>query len=183
MNNKKKSLLVLVSLVLVLCFGAGGTLAYLIHQSGPITNEFQPTKVTTTVEEKVDNGVKTDVKIQNTGSTEAYIRAAVVITWQDTEGNVYGQLPMAGTDKDYTISYDLNNGWSLKADGFYYWNAEVAPSKTTGPLITSCAPVADKAPEGYNLCVEIIASGIQSQPRHVAESVWHVTIGEDGKII
>lgn len=182
MNNKKKSILVLVSLVLLLCFGAGGTLAFLIHQPDPITNEFQPTEVTTTVEEKTENGVKSEVKIKNTGTTEAYIRAAVVITWQDENGNVYGQLPVAGEDKDYTISYDLKNGWSLKSDGFYYWKAEVEPGEVTGTLITSCAPVAGKAPEGYNLCVEIIASGIQSKPAHVVQETWKVTVDSNGNI-
>lgn len=172
MNSKKKFVLALVSLVLLLGISAGGTLAYLTATPDPIINEFQPNEVTTTVVEDFKDGVKSNVKIQNTGTTAAYIRAAVVITWQDKDGNVYGKVPAEGTD--YTISYKLADGWGKAADGFYYWKEPVAADKLTGVLITECklkegvtAPA-----EGYYLTVEIIGSGIQSMPTSVVTSEW-----------
>lgn len=180
MNSKKKFVLALVSLVLLLGISAGGTLAYLTSTPDPIINEFQPNEVTTTVVEDFEAGVKSNVKIQNTGTTSAYIRAAVVITWQDKDGNVYGKVPVANTD--YTISYKLTDGWEKAADGFYYWKKPVpaddpateALENLTGELITECklkegvtAPA-----EGYYLTVEIIGSGIQSMPTSVVTSEW-----------
>ena len=166
---KKKSLITLVSLLAILCVTVGGTLAFLVDTDGPINNIFNPSKVTTEVEEKLDQEqlIKKDVKIKNTGDTDAYIRAAVVVTWQNKAGEVYGKLPVSGTD--YEISYDLKNGWSLGSDGFYYWKGIVksddeAPKDCwTGVLITSCKPKVDPPAEGYFLNVEIIGSGIQAK--------------------
>lgn len=173
-QNWGKSVALLVSLVLLVGVAVGGTLAYLVTNTDPIENQFTPSKVTTTVEEKLDGNVKKNVKIKNTGDTEAWIRAAVVITWQDANGNVYGSVqPVAGTDKDYTITYDLSNGWVKGDDGFYYWTKPVAPNDLTGELITKCEPKSPStAPEGYALTVEIIGSGIQSKPASVFNDNW-----------
>ena len=155
----KKTIVLMVSLALLLCVGVGGTLAFLMDVTGPITNIFKPSQVSTFVDEdetSFASGVKSKVKIQNTGDTTAYIRAAVVVTWKDANGNVYGQPVKTG---DYTMS--LGSGWVKHTDGFYYWTQPVEANATTGNLITSCTPVAGKAPSGYNLSVEIIASGVQ----------------------
>lgn len=107
-KRKRKVTALLVSVALIVCVAVGGTLAFLADSDGPVVNTFTPSKVTTTVDEKFDNDVKENVKIKNTGDTTAWIRAAVVITWQDKNGNVYAQAPVENTD--YTISYDLANG-------------------------------------------------------------------------
>lgn len=163
---KKKSLITLVSLLAILCVTVGGSLAFLVDTDGPVTNTFNPSKVTTSVEEDIETNpkVKQNVKIKNTGDTDAYIRATVVVTWQDAQGNVYGKQPVAGTD--YTISFNTDAqtdpaGKWVKYGGFYYWTETVAPDATTGVLITSCTYTAN-APTGYSLAVEIIGSGIQA---------------------
>lgn len=170
-----KSITLLVFLLLIVCGAADGTLAFLTDTGERAENVFTPSVVTTSVEETLTGTTKTDVKIRNTGSTEAYIRVAVVVTWQDKDGNVYGEAPVAGTD--YDITFNLNSGWKMSSDGFYYWttpvkSAEESPNDcSTGVLITSCSPKAI-APEGYYLNVEILGSGIQSKPAHVAASEW-----------
>lgn len=172
-TGMKKSAVLLAALMLIFTVSVGATLAYVIDKDGPITNIFKPSHVACEVVEDnftATSESKTNVKIQNTGDTDAYIRAAVVVTWKDTEGNVYGQLPK--TD-EYTISYNLTNGWAKGSDGYYYWTAPVA-AKTgqTGVLISSCTPVAGKAPSGYNLSVEIVAEAIQSVPVSVVADKW-----------
>ena len=163
---KKKSLITLVSLLAILCVTVGGSLAFLVDTDDPITNIFNPSEVTTAVTETNEGGVKKNVKITNTGDTEAFIRAAVVVTWQNAAGEVYGKLPVSGTD--YTINFNTNNQddpagkWTKGSDGFYYWSNSVAPNKTTGELISNCTYTAN-APDGYSLAVEIIGSGIQSR--------------------
>lgn len=163
---------------LVLIFGAlvGSTVAFLVAESQTVTNQFKPTEVKTTVVENFDGEVKNNVKVQNTGEIPAYIRAAVVVTWQNDAGQVYAQTPVEGTD--YTLDW-YTSGW-FKKDGFYYHKSAVPPSDTTAVLFTNCEPVEGKAPDGYHLCVEILASGIQSQPTTAVEAAWGVTVNAWG---
>lgn len=164
----------LVACLSVAALAVGGTIAWLTGDDS-VENTFSPGKVTTTVVEDFDDGVKRDVRIENTGNVDAWIRAKILITWQDENGNVYGQAPVKGTD--YKISYNTDNQldknedgcnfaagrWTLGGDGFWYWSGRVAPGATTGFLITECVLAnSSAAPEGYSLCVEVIGSGIQA---------------------
>lgn len=173
----KKPTASLISMILVICVAVGGVLAILLTSTGPLKNIFDPSKVTTSVDETFDGEVKQNVSIKNTGNTDAWIRAAVVINWVDEEGNVYGVPPVEGTD--YTITYDLANGWVKGDDGFYYWtkpvqSVEQAPKDcSTGVLIKTCSPTSPStAPDGYTLSVEIVGSGIQSVPEKVFNNNW-----------
>ena len=167
-HNRKKSVALLVSVLVLVCAAVGGTIAFLMAQSGPVENVFKPSKVTTSVDETLEGGAKKDVKIKNTGDTEAWIRAAVVVTWQDNDGKVYGTAP---GEADYTIDYGTENGWKKGADGFWYYTRPVAAGESTGVLIASCTSQGT-APEGYSLNVEIIGSGIQSKPASVFGTQW-----------
>ena len=166
----KKTLTLVVSLALILCVGVGGTLAFLMDISDPVENTFTPSEVTTKVEETVENDVKTDVKIANTGDTEAFIRAAIVINWADGQGNVYGKTPI--TTDDYDMELNLADGWVYnETDGFYYWTKPVAAGDETGVLIKSVQLAGNvTAPEGYALSVEILCSGVQSVPAAAVEA-------------
>lgn len=187
-----KSKALLVSLLLVIGVTVGGTLAYIVAGDGPVENTFTPSMVSTYVQETVSNGKKTEVKIENTGDTTAYIRAAVVVTWQDKDGNVYGQKPVGlafGETSVEGADYDIvwsTEDWAQGADGFYYYLSPVAADGKTEALITSCAPVNGKAPDGYSLAVEIISSGIQaegqdSKGNKPIELAWSVDI-DGGKL-
>ena len=98
MNGRKKSVWFIGALLICLIVTVGGSLAYLVASSDKIVNTFAPSEITIEVTEDVSGDVKNDVKIANTGNTEAYIRAAVIVTWQDEAGNVYGAAPVEGTD-------------------------------------------------------------------------------------
>jgi len=173
----KKTVALVVSLALLLCAGVGATLAYLLDVDGPLNNTFTPSEVTTYVDEEFEDGVKSNVRIQNTGDTEAYIRAAVVVSWQNESGNqVASVAPVLGTDYTMVFSTDTNDGpkdaegnytniegqWVKNGD-YYYWTKPVAPGEFTGYLILEATRVAEP-PVGYDLCVEILGSGIQSVP-------------------
>lgn len=157
----------LVSLFLILSAAVGGTIAFLTESTGPLHNLFNPSQVTTEIAETLDGAVKKDVYIKNTGDTDAWIRAAVTVTWQDKDGNVYGKAPVEATD------YEINWGtdWKKGSDGFYYWTSPVA-AKTgvTGDLIESCTSKTVMA--DYFLTVEIIGSGIQSKPANAFDTAW-----------
>ena len=173
-SHAKKPLAALVALVLIIGAVVGGTLAYLAARTDAIVNTFNPAKVDITVEENFDGSTKKDVKITNTGDTEVYIRATYVVTWKDAAENVYPEQPQQGVD--YTISLNLEQGWSCYNDGYYYYTEPVAPGASTGVLITSCAPVSEKTPEGYFLSVDVLASAIQSVPAEAVGQAWGVSI-------
>ena len=116
------------------------------------------------IEDEVDptSETKSNVVITNTGSVDAYFRAAIIGQWLDDEGNpVFGFQDSiteyqevdswyddqfgAGVDDTETkrhgtftglAGYGTNsnplNGWVLCEDGFYYYMTAVAPGAATG---------------------------------------------------
>lgn len=178
-TNKRKAAVLLTSLVLVLVCAVGATVAYLVDTTGEVVNTFDPAKVSCEVTETFKNDVKTDVAIKNTSNIEAYIRAAVIVTWKDEDGNVYGKMPVEGTD--YSITWG-ETGWTKGSDGYYYYNSPVAVGASTATLITRCIDNGT-APAGYGLNVEILGSAIQSVPASVVEQSWKVVkVNTDGTL-
>lgn len=173
-RGMKRSLVLVVSLLALLLVVAGGTLAWLTAQDS-VSNTFTPAHVTCdVVEETFDGTKKENVTIKNTSDIPVYIRASIIVTWKDSNGNVYGQLPASS---DYDMQMAKDSGWVLGADGYYYYTSPVAVGATTGTLISSCTEVAGKAPDkDYRLSVEIIAEAIQSQPARAVQQAWGVTI-------
>ena len=170
--RNKKTLPAFVALVLILCCTAGGTLAWLVTTSGPVVNTFTPGSVTTYVDEKFENGTKSNVTVTNTGNVDAYIRAAIVVNWINDQGEVYAQ-PVK--DSDYEIELNIGTGekqWTKGTDGFYYYNNSVAPGVQTDVLIKSLTKT-DSAvtPAGYDLQVTILAEGIQAEGMGASSAV------------
>lgn len=183
----RKSILI-TSVALLLLVAVGTSLAYIFTKTDPVENKFDPSKVSCAVVEDGGNPVaagihntgteKTNVQIQNTGDTDAYIRAAVVVNWMSADGTkVWATKPVAGSD--YTITYNLsNNGWIDGNDGYYYYTQSVDPKEMTGVLITSATQNADgpKGTDGtqYYLSIEIVASAIQAEGMGAtsAQNAW-----------
>lgn len=174
-SRAKKPLAALVALVLILGAVVGGTLAYLAARTDAIVNTFNPAKVDITVDENFNGKTKENVKITNTGDTDVYIRATYVVTWKDAAENVYPEQPQPGVD--YTIGLNPDGGW-YHFNGYYYYTYPVASGASTGVLIDECAPVAGKAPEGYTLSVDVLASAIQSAPPEAVGEAWGVSIAQ-----
>lgn len=180
-----------VSLILLLTVAIVGTVAFLAAVDGPIHNLFNPAEITTSVEETLEGTTKKNVSVKNTGDAVAWIRAAVIVTWQNEAGNVYGTVPIEGTDYEINMNVVDENGWLLGEDGFYYWYMPVESVKenanncNTGILINECEYIGN-APEGYFLNVEIIGSGIQSEPEKVYSDEWEPSSklqNNDGKLV
>lgn len=172
----KKLVVLLAALALTACVVIGTTVAYLVDTAGPVKNIFQPTKVECSIDEKFEEDVKTDVKVNNIGDVDAYIRVAIVVTWQDDNGNVYANAPVLGTD--YTIELNLNNtNWVQNGD-YYYYTKPVAVGGSTEVLIKECKPVEGKTPDGYGLNVEILAEAIQSEPAEAVKESWGVSVND-----
>jgi len=161
----KRKTALLVSLILLFTMTMGATVAFLIDATQEEKNVFTPAEVPPTIVETWpdDHKVKENVKVTNLGNVDAYIRAAIVVTWQDAQGNV---APVVPGEDDYTLEISTTGGWSAKqADGYYYYLSPVAANDpksdadTTGVLISRATQDVEK--EGYTLSIEILAQTIQ----------------------
>lgn len=167
--SRRQSLVLVASILLILAISVGGTLAYLATQTGSVANTFTPTSVGTHIDEVKDGNVKKNVTVTNTGSTDAYVRAAIVVTWIDGEGKVYPQAPVA--DTDYTIDLNVGDDAWEKHDGYYYYKTSVAGGEKTDVLIKS-ASLKGTAPDGYYLSIEILSQAIQAVPDNAVIEAW-----------
>ena len=170
-SGAKRSLVLVVSVLVLLLAVAGGTLAWLTAQDS-VTNTFSPAHVTCDVaEDNFTGDTKSNVAIKNTSDIPVYIRAYIVVTWKDRQGNVCGQVPVEGTN--YEMSINLNKGWTQSGD-YWYCKTAIAPGEFTPVLINSCASKNNAPDDNYNLSVEIIAEAIQSVPDTAVQDAWGV---------
>lgn len=151
---------------------AGAVLAFMFATTDPVENDFVPqTAPQIAAKETFSTGdlIKKDVyvSLEDTGYA-CYVRAKVVVTWQDADGNVYGQLPQEGTD--YTIAY--GSGWKQIGD-FWYYQTPVADK--TGDLVETCQVLKQAPTDDCTLHVEILAQAVQSLPETAVEELWGVT--------
>lgn len=162
----KRSGILLAAVIVLLAGAVGGTWAFLVAQSESVENNFTYAHVRCTINEKFENDVKSDVKIQNTGDIPAYIRARIVVTWKDANGNV-SAVPVKNTD--YTITFNETD-WKQEGD-YWYCKTAVNPNGFTPELITECKKTGT-APKDYDLSVEILADAIQSEPASAVTEAW-----------
>ena len=173
-RTRKKKVNVAVIAVLFLCIIAGtvgGAYAYLTAKTDPISNEFVPAKVSCLVEEDFAEGVKSNVKVRNTGNIDAYIRAVVVATFVSEDGKVLATAPKESVD--YFIQWGTD-GWTQGQDGYWYHTKPVKPEETTVLLIESAYELS--VPDGYRLHLQILATGVQSDPAIAVQEAWGVSV-------
>ncbi|MGM9638750.1 MAG: hypothetical protein ACI3XT_04075 [Butyricicoccaceae bacterium] len=167
--SRKKSLVLMASILLILAISVGGTLAYLVTNAGPVPNTFQPTKVEPVVQEKFENhALKSDVSVKNDGTTAAYIRVMLVPTWLDAETNQ--PVAVSASLNDLNITWSNSEKWVRNAaDGYYYYTEEVAPGESTDVLIDEAAVA---TANGCKMELQIFAQAIQSVPDKAVEGAW-----------
>lgn len=187
-----RSLILLLTLVLLIGSGIGMTVGFLSTRTEPVQNDFTYGKVSCEVLEtfgkESNRYIKRDVRIKNTGNTSAYIRVLLVFTWKDAEGNVYVNKPQI--NKDYQINPDISNGWSIYQNSIgtysYYYKYPVAAGKETPNLIDSLSQIPGVVgPENgkYALSVEIVADAVQAEPADAVTDAWDgATVGADGTL-
>lgn len=184
-RHQRQFITLLVSILLVFGIAVSGTIAFITMQTDRKTNTFDPAQVSCEVMEEFNGTVKSNVAVKNTGNTDAYIRAAVNITWMKdadaSDQTVTARTPQNGTD--YDITYLVNTGWIEGTDGYWYYQTPVAPDANTAELVRECKQLEGaNVPQGYHLSVEFVASAIQSSPATVVAEKWNVTL-EGNKIV
>lgn len=161
-----RQVLLLAALAVIAMGVVGGTVAYLVTKTDPVVNTFTPGEVSCKIDETFDGTTKSNVYVTNTGNTNAYIRAAIIVTWKDAAGNIAATVPAKGTD--YTL--ELNETDWVEHDGYYYYKGSVAPNAQTEKLIKTCTDLRSNG--DYTLCVEILADAIQSSPDSAVTQAW-----------
>ena len=170
----------IICAVLVIAVAVGATIAYIMADTPPVENTFEPVFVSCAVEETFDGAVKSNVTVKNTGDISAYIRAAVVVTWvSDNDGSVNSTAPVA--EVDYSISMG-SSLWVKGSDGFYYYTAPIVAGESTEKLINTLTTVGDGL-EGHSLSVQILASAIQAEPVEAVNMAWGASVSADGSLI
>ena len=187
--GRAKALLLIASLAVLLTATVGSTAAWLVSKPAAVENDFVPGKVACQVLENfgTESGasVKRDVRVQNTGNTDAYIRVLLVFTWKDDAGNIFSNKPQEG--KDYQIVMDDLTDWIMQesdAGAYFYYKKPVAPGEETGVLIDSLRQIAGvTGPENgkYKLSVDILADAVQADPPEAVADSWGVAV-ENGEI-
>ena len=161
-----------LSLALLLFMTVGGTLAFLMMETGPITNVFTPKLTTITVEEKFEKDVKSMVAIKNISEVPVYIRASLIPMWEDEEGNPVGES--ASLEDNLNIVWSSNGKWAQGPDQFWYYKDKVAAGASTENLIEQ-ATVKTENEYHMNLQIQaqcIQADGVDEDGRHPVVLAW-----------
>ena len=178
--NRKLLFLLLTAFLLA---NATVVYAYTMQHTQDLVNTFLPARVDSEVVEEFDGEEKSEIKIQNTGNVEAYLRMKIITYWQDSKGNIVAIPP-----EPLAIDYD-DAHWFLQ-DGYYYYKHPVPAGVTTSHnLLTAPIEMTIKTQTGedgvtytYYPVVEIVSEAFQSKPAHAVQSNWGVTVDSSGDI-
>lgn len=126
---KAQAKLLVTVLTLVVVLGIGATVAYLHDTTGVVRNIFDPAQLDTKIEETLGTDGTKQVVIANTGKSDAYVRARVMVS-----GVKAGQLQIVGSSSEvvkesgnvYLVMPNVSNGdgkWGQLDGDFYYYNS------------------------------------------------------------
>ncbi len=164
---KTKKLIIITSLVLILAMALTGTVYAILHgASNTATNTLTPDSDNTPeVAETFENGVKYNVKFTNTADYSVYVRAAVVVTWQNADGEVHSVRPITNKNAsiaDYQLDLDSTDWFFDAESGLYYYKHPVPGGESTTVLLNNCRQTGT-APAGYTLHVELVCQTVQAK--------------------
>lgn len=171
-SGGRKAALIL-SLCLIFALAVGTTVALLVAHTNAVTNTFTAAKSKITIEEKTDNGIKSEIYVKNEGTATSYVRVKLVCNWVDKDGNVSATPVPAPTI--------TNSDWFVK-DGIYYYKMPVALNGETSNLLQDHPITQGEAPDGYHLEVTVLAESIQAAPDSAVTEAWKVVKVVDGKL-
>lgn len=181
-NNKPRirmNKLAILFIAVVMLIGAvvGSTVAFLVTKTAPVENKFTYASVSCTVSESFNGTTKEKVQIQNTGTTDAYIRATYVVNWLNKDGSI-APVPQGTIPDGYILSISENpdNAWTKGTDGYFYYLTPVAPGGLTDGSLVNCTVTYPQGVEPeYILSVKILATAVQSTPAKAVQEAWGVT--------
>lgn len=177
MNKKVKKIIILIS-VITLIIAVGVLLAFMFKDSNEVKNKFEAPVVMCEVSETfyASTGVKSSIKIKNTGNIDEYLRLRMISYWVDGDGNIVG-LPSVMPE----VQYDTAE-WIKGANDTYYYTGIVSPDGFTPELLTSPITLDSTTVDMFGTStqvrqvVEIIPEAVQAAPTSAAADMWGVEI-------
>ena len=178
---QRKLAILLTCLVVMVGTGVGTAVAFIAVNTSAVENKFTAGTISGEIKENFNNVKKENVTVINKSEAAVYVRAQIVINWQNAEGNV---VPSASVPVDYSYSLDLGNDdeWISGFDGYYYYASPVNAKASTTNLIDSCTATVPAEGQEYWLQVEILSEVIQANPTTAVAQAWGVTVNYDGTI-
>lgn len=176
-SGAKRSLVLVVSVLVLLLAVAGGTLAWLTAQDS-VANTFTPAHVSCEVTENFDGETKSNVNVKNTGDIPAYIRVRLVTYRVNDNGDHIGGTATIPT-------FTPGEGWVKYGEYYYYTLPVAAGEKPAANLISSINLTGSYAdPDGGKQVVEVMAEAIQSVPEAAIKDAWGTgfSIGANSKL-
>ena len=162
---------IVLATVTLLALAVGGTVAWLNAETDPVVNSFTYGKITTEIEEKFDNNVKTNVAAKNTGTADAFIRIKLVSYRTNEEGQrIGGAAPLD--------AFTPGTGWVMY-DDYYYYTLPVGPGKSTEILVETITLKTYNDADGGYQSIDVIAEAIQSTPVEAVRDAWGTGFGID----
>lgn len=190
-NFKKARFFLTAAGAVILVAAVGVTLAYMFKKVERV-NTFDPAIVTCAVHEKLDGAVptgsmpyrgseKSDIRVENTGNIDAYLRVRLISYWVKNDGDIVGvpsEMPEFALDTAH---------WISGADNTYYYKTPVKPGEQTEPLSNTVISLREAQTTDGNTIytvyqvVEVIAEAIQANPVDAVTDAWSITV-ENGQI-
>ena len=154
----------------------GNTLAYLKTGTATIENVFTPVIVSGSLGEDFSDGVtKTKVHVENTGTTDIYVRLMLLPYWiESATDNPVGKAA-------WTPGFTPNANWFLGTDGCYYYKPPLEAGKKTDLLYDGEIQLLNNEADGTHQVLEILAQIIQCGPA-VNEAWPAVTVDQNGNL-
>ena len=171
LKRRRLTPLAAAALLMVLVMSVGGTLAWLTAHTSAITNTFTVATPGVKIEEGFDKQTKSNVQVKNTGEVEAYIRVALVPTWEDENGNAVAEP--ASLD-DLSITWGNSGKWLKGKDGYWYYKEPVAPGYSTEVLLEKATVTTEN---GYHMNLQVMADSIQADPTRAVTAMWGTAKG------
>lgn len=157
-SPRRKTLIIVLSIILLVCIGVGATLAYFANSTGPVINTFQSGTVGAEIDEDISGNTKNSITVKNTGSVPVYVRVRLVSYFEDGSGNVLPQ-------DSVSVSFTSGDNWK-KIDSYYYYKLPVGAGDSTGNLLGSQLAMAE------NQVIEVLADTVQATPIDAIKEVW-----------
>ena len=121
-----------------------------------------PDEINIEIEDQVSGAVKSNVQMQNTGSSPAYIRALVLGAWVvGNQTQSYIVSTWKETDGDFVYSAEWSNYWIKGTDGFYYYKYPLSPGQVPAvPLFETYTLTVPPPYERASLQLNVMAQGV-----------------------
>lgn len=181
MQSSRKKRPITVLLIITAIFATVSVAAAFMLRRSEAQVDFAPAVVSCAVHEKVNGEVptgtfatgevKSDITVENAGSTAAYLRVRLSACWADKEGNITGtpsSLP----------EITPRQSWLDAGNGLYYYAFAVEPGQRTTVLCDPMELTTTAAPDGTAVYqrVTVLAEAVQALPEKAAQEAWGVTV-------